>query len=44
MGQTVGGQIGRRSMALEQTASGVPLMHVHVQAAEAGNDESTTVE
>ena len=38
IGQTVGGQIGRRSIALEHTASGLPLMQVHLQAAKAAED------
>jgi hypothetical protein len=38
MGQIVGEHIGRRSMALEQTASGRPFTQVHVQAAKASDD------
>ena len=44
IGQTVGAHIGRRSIALEQTASWTPLMQAHVQAANAGTDESPTAE
>jgi hypothetical protein len=44
IGQTVGAHIGRRSIALEHTASGLPFMQVHAQAANAGNDESATAE
>jgi hypothetical protein len=41
IGQTVGEHIGRKSMALEHTASGEPLMQVQLHAAKAADDWRT---
>jgi hypothetical protein len=41
IGQIVGEHTGRKSMALEQTASARPFTQVHVQAAKAAGDWRT---
>jgi hypothetical protein len=41
IGQIVGEHMGRRSMALEQTASGCPLTQVQLHAAKAADEWRT---